>query len=172
MVHCKESFFRTFFLASSEHTKKSMANEPLSIGTIEQQYSNMDPARPLMPLWPSKMYLSSSCGDDKSAPSPLICLRKTKMRLAQLVHCSGHNQCLADACVDGVAASRHEVCGNSVIMSCHHISREILYTSNCTSSVFFHLTYDTSYYTTWMACKPKSILIKAVSAQTPIPRIR
>jgi hypothetical protein len=40
------------------------------------------------------------------------------------------------------------------------------------SSVFFHLTYDTSYYTTWMACKLKSTLIKVVSAQTLILRIR
>ncbi|KAG2028623.1 hypothetical protein BDR03DRAFT_988317, partial [Suillus americanus] len=112
---------------SSEHTRNSMANEPLSIGTIEQQYSNMDPARSLMPERPSKIYLSSSCGDDKSAPSPLIYLQQTKMRPAQLAHCSGRNQSLADACVDGEAASRHEARGNNVLTSCH---REILYTSN------------------------------------------
>ncbi|KAG2121517.1 hypothetical protein BD769DRAFT_1390086 [Suillus cothurnatus] len=88
----------------SEHTKKSMTNKPLSIGTVGQQYLNMDLARPLIPVWPSKMYLSSSCSDNKSGPSPLTCLRKTKMRPVQLVHCSGHSQCLADASVDGEAA--------------------------------------------------------------------
>jgi hypothetical protein len=117
MVYCKEFFSQTFFLALSEHTKKSMTNEPLSIGTIGQQYLNMDLARPLIPVWPSKMYLSSSCSDNKSGPSPLTCLWKTKMRPAQLVHCSGHSQCLADASVDGEAALW--VCG--IMWLCHVI---------------------------------------------------
>jgi hypothetical protein len=122
MVYCKEFFSQTFFLALSEHTKKLMTNKPLSIGTVGQQYSNMDLARPLIPVWPSKIYLSSSCSDNKSGPSPLTCLGKIKMHPVQLVHCSGHSQCLADASINGEATLR--VCGNNVIMSCHHIPME------------------------------------------------